>query len=912
MNLRLKGLNLLVIFFFLWTFLPANGLIIRAAGESVSQEMILKAVSDGLIDNGKPDDNTKDTKNALLKPKANASGSTARIAYIKFDKSAISGDVTKAVLQLSITFGSGSTSADYNVYGLQEDSWTEAAVNWSNTPNHEETGSKAKGDAELLGTLNLQTTDAERATVKKYNLDVTNFVKNHKDNVLSFMVLDEKGQDVNINIRAYDHKTEGDRPTLILNPSGNVETSKSVEQPVKTEEQKQTAAPEVKKVPSYEIKSVTASNHDGNEPKNTLDGNLDTRWADSVLAGVDDGSWIKFDLGEPKEIGYLGIAFYNGNTRQTFIDIEVSNDNTSWKRVITNKASSGKSIDLEAFVLPQKETARYVRIIGHGNNASSATTQKWNSLTEVEVYAPKNPAEVSTLLKPAAPVNNTAEPFVYPGFVDPKGKANPIYEPNRKPVKTIDVTKAPFNAVVNDGKDDAIAIQSAIEEAAKTPGSEVYLPNGTYDLLTPVSADCFLQLKSGVNLRGESQSGVKLLADASKLNGTTRVIKGFGVKDILLSNMTVTTIKPESGKYPTDTKVNNPYAFGVDYGIYLVMTSNKPCENIVIENANVEHFKKYGVRIEKSHDIIVRNSNFKNATDVAGGGAGYGVGIQGNPKDANQVGTPNDTYYNLVENNTFTGPYIRHGALIQYYAHNNIIRNNVFDGTLLDSIDMHGEDEYLNEIYGNTIKNVLTGGAIGIGNTGGTAPTNHDASGSGNYIHDNVIENTRDGINVIMESPNTRIENNIFRNSTAAGSRGILLKNAPGTIVKNNTFIDNTAPDFIAIYLTHDFGDKGANYVGAGDPENVTIEGNTITNSTNGIVIENGKNIKVLNNKLSNEATGFVVKGGENIITDKAVINGTSKGLPQTGRSIDMTVLVFTGIAVMAAGVFLTFRKKVK
>jgi LPXTG-motif cell wall-anchored protein len=915
MNLRFKKLSLLLIFFLLCTFLPAKGLNIKGATDSISEEMILKAVEDGLIDNGKPEINAKDIKNSLLKPKANKSGSTARIAYIKFDKSTYVGDINKAIFEISANFGSGITKAEYNIYGIEKDDWNKDTMNWVNTPNHEESGYKAIGeDAKLLGKINILATEEERSTVKRYSLDVTDYVKNHKDNILSFMIIDEIGQDANINIRAFDRKEEAERPSLTLSPVANPGEINKPQEPKETENPNQPEIPASKRVPHYEIKAVTSSNHDGNVPENTIDGKLDTRWSDGVVTDNIDGSWIKFDLGEERKIGYLGIAFYNGNTRQTNFDVEISSDGVSWVRVLENQWSSGNAIDLEKVRFLQAENARYVKIIGHGNNSSSVNSRIWNSMTEVEIYEPKaqvDQEEVSRLYESPTVNKELVKPFMYPGFVDQEGKEHPVYEPNRTPIKILDVTKAPYNTIPNDGKDDAAAIQQAINDAAKIPGTEVYLPNGTYELLIPQNVDVFIQLKSGVNLRGESQNEVILLADASKLTAsTTRVIKGFGVKNILISNMTITTIKPEGGKYSTDTKNTNPNIFGVDNTIQLGLTGTTPSENIVIENVNIEHFKKAGVRIEKSHDVVVRNANFKNATTVAGGGQGYGVVIQGTPKLPDHLGKPDDTYYNLVENCSFVGPYIRHGALIQNYAHNNVVRNNTFDGTLLDSIDLHGEDEYLNEVYGNIIKNVFTGGAIGIGNTGGTYPTNHDESGPSNYIHHNIIENTRDGINVIMGSPKTRIENNIFRNSTVPGSRGIVLKNAPGTIVKNNNFIDNTAPDFISILLTEDFGDKNADFVGAGIPEDITIEGNSIVNSTNGIVIEKGKNIKVLNNTLPEGTSGLLIKDGENIMIDNEKSNASTNILPQTGSKVDLTVMILIGAVITISGILLSLKKK--
>ena len=81
-------------------------------------------------------------------------------------------------------------------------------------------------------------------------------------------------------------------------------------------------------------------------------------------------------------------------------------------------------------------------------------------------------------------------------------------------------------------------------------------------------------------------------------------------------------------------------------------------------------------------------------------------------------GFANDTRWNLVEDSSFEGPYLRHGALIQYVAHNNVIRHNEFHQVRLDAIDLHGELEYFNEIHNNLITDMPYGGGIGIGNTG--------------------------------------------------------------------------------------------------------------------------------------------------------------------------------------------------
>ena len=185
--------------------------------------------------------------------------------------------------------------------------------------------------------------------------------------------------------------------------------------------------------------------------------------------------------------------------------------------------------------------------------------------------------------------------------------------------------------------------------------------------------------------------------------------------DLTISNLTLTSAW--EGQYTTDHRINNPDAGGPDMMIIAANYGETPSYNITIDNVTIEKFNRMGVRIENSHDIVVRNTTFRNATDLGPGGAGYGVSIQGVPK-VDRNGFANDTRWNLVEDSSFEGPYLRHGALIQYVAHNNVIRHNEFHQVRLDAIDLHGELEYFNEIHNNLITDMPYGGGIGIGNTG--------------------------------------------------------------------------------------------------------------------------------------------------------------------------------------------------
>jgi hypothetical protein len=120
--------------------------------------------------------------------------------------------------------------------------------------------------------------------------------------------------------------------------------------------------------------NVIASADDGNVAANTVDGNLATRWSANG-----DGQWIRFDLGSTKTIAFVKIAFYVGDTRTSTFDVQTSPEATTWTTRST-RTSSGTSTALETFDFADV-SARYVRIVGHGNSANL-----WNSYTEVEVW----------------------------------------------------------------------------------------------------------------------------------------------------------------------------------------------------------------------------------------------------------------------------------------------------------------------------------------------------------------------------------------------------------------------------------------------------------------------------------------------------------------------------------------------
>ncbi len=131
----------------------------------------------------------------------------------------------------------------------------------------------------------------------------------------------------------------------------------------------------IKPVPAGGVLNVSAS--DVPQPENpaeaACDGDLSTRWSSNTA-----GCWIVFDLGSEKDITSVETAWYRGNTRINYFDIQFSSDNANWTTVYSGQ-STGATADLAASD-GTSGRARYVRIVCHG-----ASTTAWNSLSECKI-----------------------------------------------------------------------------------------------------------------------------------------------------------------------------------------------------------------------------------------------------------------------------------------------------------------------------------------------------------------------------------------------------------------------------------------------------------------------------------------------------------------------------------------------
>lgn len=468
----------------------------------------------------------------------------------------------------------------------------------------------------------------------------------------------------------------------------------------------------------------------------------------------------------------------------------------------------------------------------------------------------------SLALGPAVCLAQLAQPHLAAGLRNADGTPHVTPPAHAVTGRTLDVTR--FGADLGDSEiDDRPAIEAALDAARE--GDEVYLPNGTYNLMTasPRNDSAHILLRSRVNVRGQSTAGVMLVSNFDVGTGSRQytVIRGQDVSDILVSQLSISSTW--NGRFPTDPRVRNPDRGGPMYGIAIEGRAGVN-RRVTIDSVRVERFARMGFRIgQGSSDVVIRRSLARNATDIGGGGAGYGFVLQGGGHasgDSNPfLGTRRDNFFNVIEDCVAEGPYLRHGALIQYWAHNNLVRSSRFDRVVYDAIDLHGEDEYLNEIAHNSISNTSAGAGIGLGNAGAT----HDKTGPWNWIHHNTIHGSMRGITVEFGTRANVIEDNVVRgNHGHVDQFGIGLGSARELLIRRNHIVDNTAAGFAAILF---YANRAVGEEPAGSPSRVRVEGNVIRGNT-------GARARALR---------IEAQGPGNVFVDNQVSGNTDDSMPR-------------------------------
>jgi hypothetical protein len=422
-----------------------------------------------------------------------------------------------------------------------------------------------------------------------------------------------------------------------------------------------------------------------------------------------------------------------------------------------------------------------------------------------------------------------------PGLVDRTGAPVEVPEPGPASGASRDVTDVGADPAPESG-DDAEAIRAAL--AAAEPGDEVVLPAGTFDLRStdPGDPSTNLVLRSGIDLRGAGRDRTVLV---TSLEGekNSRVLRGAGIEDVAVTGLAITSrYDGPLGEDPDDGEAGG----GPMVGIQLGPRDGQGCARILVEDVAVSRYERHGISVKASREVTLRGNHLAEATGVGPGGKGYGIVVEA-AVEPTEPGSPTDSLHQQVVGNTFDGTHLRHAILLQFATHHNLVADNVITGSVLDAIDLHGEGEYLNEIRGNTVTDGRRAG-IALGNGGGSTHQ-HDASGPGNWVHENTLVGNREGVLVILGTPGTVVEGNTILAGTGS-TAGIEVGNGPGTVVRGNTITGGT-PGFWAVLLVEDQGSGGR---GQGVPSGVVIEGNTVRQAEAGIRVEAGEDVTVADN----------------------------------------------------------------
>lgn len=449
-----------------------------------------------------------------------------------------------------------------------------------------------------------------------------------------------------------------------------------------------------------------------------------------------------------------------------------------------------------------------------------------------------------------------------PGLYNPDGSVHT--QPVENPSTGNRLNVIMYGAKANDPEfDNTTAVKQAIQAAKE--GDCIYFPAGRYyfssnTLTTPYFAHMYVYT-SNINIMGADRETTVLVSKFSEENNlekTTATLAIINASNITVSNLSFTA-EVEDDKMPTNlnTSLNNPEGNQYAPNTQIAILNTDPIDatsNVVVKNCKISYFQENGVLLRRTIDCKVTDCEVSNATDIGGGGAGYGILVCGNGFESfTMVGSNMDCRYNVIMNNILKGPYLRHAIILSYVAHNNLIYNNTVDGCQDEPLDLHGEDEFLNVFTQNKVRN-LTRTAVGLGNPGST----HDATGPGNVIYGNEIENSNGGIQVSYGTPDTQIYNNKIKN-LKEGTTAIQIMYGPNTTIRNNKIegIEGEGKGITA-YYSYVWNDPSLGLY------TLDIQSNTIKNVHTAMYFEAYREgTKIKNNIFTDCTNGIVSKVNE-------------------------------------------------
>jgi polygalacturonase len=347
---------------------------------------------------------------------------------------------------------------------------------------------------------------------------------------------------------------------------------------------------------------------------------------------------------------------------------------------------------------------------------------------------------------------------------------------------------------------DGPGIQSAINDLAKQGGGIVILKSGIYDLSTQIN------LKSNIEIRGESRSGVLL----KRVAGFQEAFFGSNIDNVKISYLTA-----DIGESPKD---NN--------GISVVIF--KDSNDVTLEQLTLKNSDKMGILLRRTDDATIDN--------VAVYNTWTGISLQ----SVRHVAVSNSLVsYTLGDGIYVTNDYYKQ---VSYSSEDVLLTGNTVEKFGDTGIDDSASDTSYRQkdirIEGNTVRNAITSSlakdnnriGITISRTTdvsvskcivdnvdrGILVGNRVTTGNGApiYIVDNIVKNF-DNYGISLYSPNMRVERNTFD----AGSSGLVGVSIGETTGKSSILWNN-------IYNAKNYGIRWE-----GDSPDMIIRNNKIINA---------------------------------------------------------------------------------
>jgi Ca2+-binding RTX toxin-like protein len=400
-----------------------------------------------------------------------------------------------------------------------------------------------------------------------------------------------------------------------------------------------------------------------------------------------------------------------------------------------------------------------------------------------------------------------------------------------------------FLAKGNGTTDDTLAIQRAIDDAAKAGGGQVYVPAGTYIVSgRDEPGDGCLMLKNNVELYGAGMGKTIIkVADGSdtKITGVIRSAYGEQNHDFGVSDLTI-----DGNRAHTTGKIDGwfngyiPGKVGHD--------SNVTLDAVEIKNCSGYGFDPH----EQTWNLLIKNS------------VAHGNGLDGFVADF-LVGS-------RFENNTSYAN-DRHGFNVVTSTHDFTLTNNTAYGNGSTGMVLQRGDEDIPAPSAIT----LSGGSI-YGNKaeGLLIKLVHDVHVNGVDIHDNA----RSGVRLYGSSDVALLNNSIHQNSLTVTSPEVVIQSfddsrgasgdyfsGSGNLIQGNTIVGSNR----STYGVAEVDEKGTDHN--------TLIGNTISHVSRGETALYGE--------------GSTVSNGDSSVT----VRGTSGSDTLLGTAADETFLAAAG-----------------